>query len=87
VRNKPADDLSPPACRMYRASASLITAPEIRENAKGMVVTCSAGWCSAVFGTGHRAGSIQIDVDDIANWKDYVESVRRFVNSLVVPQQ
>ena len=85
VKNKPADDNSPPDCWLNRNSTNLVSPPEVKADNEGIDMSCSLVNCSVNFSAGHGV-VVQSAVlySDVPRWREFVEPVRTLIDSFVV---
>ena len=81
---KPADDPSAPNCRRLRAWAQLVSPPEVTANNEGVHVSCGGSSCTAYFVGGQRGMDIQLYHEEVPRWREYVEPIRKRIDSFVV---
>ena len=85
VKNKPADDNSPPDCWLNRNSTNLVSPPKVKADNEGIDMSCSLVNCSVNFSAGHGV-VVQSAVlySDVPRWREFVEPVRTLIDSFVV---
>jgi hypothetical protein len=81
---KPADDPSPLNCRLDRRAALLASPPEVTADNEGVAVWCSSTSCTVFFVSGRRGTEISLDHDDLPRWREYVEPIRKRIDSFVI---
>lgn len=81
---KPADDPSPSNCRRNRASSNYVSPPDVTADNEGVGVWCSPGTCNVFFVSGRRGTEISLLHEELPRWQEFVEPIRKRVDSFVV---
>lgn len=84
INGKELDDDSPPNCRRDRGWALLVSTNDVEADKEGVAVRCMSMSCAVYFVGGTRGVRIRLEYDQLPHWKQYVEPIRKRIDSFVV---